>query len=228
MRFSLVEPGHSSHLECAEIRTVHSMRHPTDSRFTETRSHVRQSEIGDDTQSVRRQKPVPCKRLKALRQDSLRLAIRVRDGAGLRSRLGQDTAAATAPLVVVFLEVVDGHLDLRAEVGAEESGLVDDVAAFGAVPAHSVEDAGGATLLEDEADGVGEADGIVRCVAGEQEHVALADDDVAEFAVVDDLERHGALVLVEPLGGRVDVVVGAGVGPAYDLFARRTPGTRGG
>jgi hypothetical protein len=59
-------------------------------------------------------------------------------------------------------------------------------------------------------------------VAGQQEHVALADDDVAEDAVVDDLEYHGALVLVEPLGGLVDVVVGTGVGAADDLGGRRS------
>lgn len=86
-----------------------------------------------------------------------------------------------------------------------------------AVPAHAVEGGLGAALLEDEADGVGEAHGVVRGVAREQEHVALADHDVAEHAGVDDLEDHGALVLVEPLGRLVDVVVCAGVGAAYDL-----------
>lgn len=57
----------------------------------------------------------------------------------------------------------------------------------------------------------------MRRVGGQQEHVALADDDVAKGRAVDDLEHHGAAVLVEPLGGLVDVVVGAGVGAADDL-----------
>ena len=88
---------------------------------------------------------------------------------------------------------------------------------FLTVPAHAIERARGTTLLDDNADRVGEAHGIVRGVARQQEHVALADDDVAELAVVDHLEEHGALVLVEPFGRLVNVVVGAGVGATDDL-----------
>lgn len=45
------------------------------------------------------------------------------------------------------------------------------------------------------------------------------DVDVAERVVggVDDFEKHGAAVLVEPLGRCVDVVVCSLVGAAYDL-----------
>lgn len=94
---------------------------------------------------------------------------------------------------------------------------MDNLLTLGAVPPHAVEGVWRTTLLEDDADGVGEADGVVGGVGGQQEHVALADDDVAELAVVDDFEHHGALVLVEPLWRLVDVVVGSGVGPADDL-----------
>lgn len=87
-----------------------------------------------------------------------------------------------------------------------------------AVPAHAVEAVGGPALLDDEADRVGEAHGVVRRVARQEEHVALADHDVPEGPVrLDHLEHHGALVLVEPLGRLVDVVVCPGVGAAYDL-----------
>lgn len=87
-----------------------------------------------------------------------------------------------------------------------------------AVPAHAVEALGRPALLDDEAHRVGEAHGVVRRVARQEEHVALADHDVPERPVrVDHLEDHGALVLVEPLGRLVDVVVCAGVGAAYDL-----------
>lgn len=55
------------------------------------------------------------------------------------------------------------------------------------------------------------------CVGGKEEHAAFVDDYVFEFVVVDDLEGHGAFVLVEPFGGFVDVVVGSGVGSSYDL-----------
>jgi hypothetical protein len=57
----------------------------------------------------------------------------------------------------------------------------------------------------------------VRRVGGQQKHVALADDDVAEDAVVNNLEHHGALVLEEPLWRLVDVVVGPGIRTANDL-----------
>jgi hypothetical protein len=57
----------------------------------------------------------------------------------------------------------------------------------------------------------------VRRVGGQEEHVALADENVFEGAVVDDLEDHGAAVLVKVFGGCVDVVVCAGVGAADDL-----------
>lgn len=90
-------------------------------------------------------------------------------------------------------------------------------AARRAVPAHAVDGVGGAALLQDDADGVCEAHRVVRRVGRQQEHVALADDDVAKGLAVDDLEHHGAAVLVEPFGGLVDVVVGAGVGAADDL-----------
>ena len=87
-----------------------------------------------------------------------------------------------------------------------------------AVPPHLVDAVGGPALLKDDAHRVGEAHGVVRRVAGEQEHVALADHDVLKGPVlVDDLEEHRPLVLVEPLGRLVDVVVCARIGAAYDL-----------
>lgn len=100
-----------------------------------------------------------------------------------------------------------------------EGRLVDNDAAraIGAVPAHAVERVGRTALLDDHADCIGEADGVVRRVGGEEEHVALADDDVSEVSIVYDLENHGALVLVEVLGGGVDVVICAGVGAANNL-----------
>ena len=107
--------------------------------------------------------------------------------------------------------------------------LVDDGAAVAtgsvgrvglAVPAHAVETGLGPVLLQYDPHRVGEAHGVVGRVGRQQEHVALADDDVLEGARlrVHDLEQHGAPVLVEPLGRLVDVVVGPRVGTAYDLL----------
>lgn len=92
-----------------------------------------------------------------------------------------------------------------------------------AVPAQAVEAAFGAGLLEHDADGGGEADGVVRRIGGQKEHFALADGNVAEGGVgaggvVADFEQHAATVLVEPFRGRVNMVVCAGVGAADDLW----------
>jgi hypothetical protein len=57
----------------------------------------------------------------------------------------------------------------------------------------------------------------MRRVWWEEEHLAFADCDVSEFAVVDNFEEHGAAVLVEPFRGFVDVVVCSGVWASYNL-----------
>ncbi|CAG9971095.1 unnamed protein product [Clonostachys byssicola] len=154
------------------------------------------------------------------RRDSHLFQVGVLDRTRLRRRLDQEPALAALPLCIITLEVLNGLLDLRPQVGAVERGLVDDLAAVRAVPAQAVEGPLGPALLQDDADGVGEADGVVGGVAREEEHVALPDDDIPELAVVDDLEHHGPLVLIEPLGGLVDVVICTGVGSADDLGSK--------
>jgi hypothetical protein len=57
----------------------------------------------------------------------------------------------------------------------------------------------------------------VRRVTREEKHVTFADDNVAELSLVNDLEHHGALVLVKPFGGLVDVIVCAGIWATNDL-----------
>ncbi len=60
----------------------------------------------------------------------------------------------------------------------------------------------------------------MRGVGRKQEHAAFGDEYVFEGfrgGGIDDFQEHGALVLVEPFWGRVDMVIGAGVGPPYDL-----------
>ncbi|KFY64587.1 hypothetical protein V497_01651 [Pseudogymnoascus sp. VKM F-4516 (FW-969)] len=89
------------------------------------------------------------------------------------------------------------------------------------VPAHFIHAPRRAALLDHDADCVGEADGVVGDVGGEEEHGAFGYGEGAGGAVVDDLQEEGAAVLVEPFGGGVDVVVCAGVGAADDLVGRR-------
>lgn len=63
----------------------------------------------------------------------------------------------------------------------------------------------------------------MRRVGRQEEHGAFMNYYVPEFGMgfgdggIDDFEEHGAFVLVEPFGCLVDVVVGSGVGSAYDL-----------
>jgi hypothetical protein len=57
----------------------------------------------------------------------------------------------------------------------------------------------------------------MRRVTGQEKHIAFADDDVAKFTLVDDLEHHSALVLVKPFWGLVYMVVGASIGTTDDL-----------
>lgn len=74
----------------------------------------------------------------------------------------------------------------------------------------------GSDLLEHDPDRIGKPARVMRRVPGQQEHLPFPDDDVAAFTVLDDLEHHGALVLVEPFFGLVDVEVGPRVGSADD------------
>lgn len=88
------------------------------------------------------------------------------------------------------------------------------------VPAHFIHAPLRAALLDHYADCVGEADGVVWDVWGEEEHRAFGDGEGSRDDAVDDFEEEGAAVLVEPFGGAVDVVVCAGVWAADDLVGR--------
>ena len=96
-----------------------------------------------------------------------------------------------------------------------------------AVPPEGVECALRAVLLDNDAHRVCKADGVVRCVWGQEEHLAFGNVDVPEDLPaaaarvvarkaldLDDFEKHPARILEEPLRSSVDVVVAPGVGPA--------------
>jgi hypothetical protein len=147
------------------------------------------------------------------------LQIRILNRSLPRLPIRNLAALLAPPRLLILPKLFHGLLDLRPQIRAVKRRLVDDRPAVlaRAVPPHAVHASLGPALLQHDADRVGEAHGVVRRVAGQQEHVAFADDDVAELAVVDDLEQHGAFVLVKPFRSLVDVVVGAGVGAADDL-----------
>lgn len=98
-----------------------------------------------------------------------------------------------------------------------EGGLMDDFSVILAVPPQPVLTLFRSRLLEDNANGIGEAYRIMRSVWGQKEHFAFADWDVSMFALVDDFQKHGAAVLEEPLGSFIDVEIGARIGTANDL-----------
>lgn len=145
------------------------------------------------------------------------LKVRVLDCSRLGGYIGQCAAASALPVMLLAHELFDCCLDLRPEIGAMESRLMNLVAAVLTVPAQAVNHVLRATLFNDNTHGVGKPDRVVRSVAGKKKHVALADDDVPEHAFVNNLEHHGSLVLVEPLRCLVDVVVGPRVWAADDL-----------
>lgn len=98
-----------------------------------------------------------------------------------------------------------------------ESCLVDDFSVVLAIPSQPVSALLRPGLFENDADGVGEAHGIVRSVWGQEEHFALPDGDVSMFSIIHDLEKHGTAVLIEPFGSFVEVEIGAGIGTTDDL-----------
>lgn len=134
-----------------------------------------------------------------------------------RRRVTQRTTMLTRAGLLIGLEFVHSLLDLRPEIGTMEARLVHLLPTTLTIPPQPVHAPLGPMHLNHNADRIGEPDGVMRRVRGQEEHVALVDVDVAEGAVgVDDLEEHAALVLVEPFRGLVDVVVCAGVGTADD------------
>lgn len=147
----------------------------------------------------------------------------------LRHDVDAHAAIATRALLVVIGKCNDCLLDLRAEIRAVECGLVCDAPALLAIPAQAIEAALRPGLLDDDANCVGEADRVMRCVARQQEELALTDGHVARRGShrIDHLEQHAALILVEKFSRLVDVIVSARVWAADHLDMSLATGVRG-
>lgn len=100
-----------------------------------------------------------------------------------------------------------------------KGGFMNDFSIVLAIPPQPVLALFRSGLLQHDANGIGEAHRIMRSVWGQKEHFAFPDWDVSMFTIVDDLEKHGAAVLVEPLGGFIDMEIGARIGTANDLLS---------
>lgn len=135
----------------------------------------------------------------------------------------QSATIFACPFFLIRLESIHGFLDLRAQIRAVESFLIHFLPAVLAVPAKTIEAALRSWLLNHNADRIGETNGVVWCFGWQEKHIAFVDVDIAEefFACivpVDGLEKHGALILVEPLCCVVDVIICACIWATDDLL----------
>ena len=72
-------------------------------------------------------------------------------------------------------------------------------------------------LLQHDADCICKSDGIVGGIGRQEEHLPFANGYIPMLSIVDDFQEHRALVLVEPFGSGIDVIVCAGIWAANDL-----------
>ena len=121
------------------------------------------------------------------------------------------------PLFLVILESIDCFFDLCPQISAMERFLVNHLFTLLAVPPEPVHAVCRARLFQDDADGVCETDGVMRCVRWKKEHLAFMDRYIAERSFVDHFEHHGALVLVEPFSSLVYVVIRPSIRTTDDL-----------
>lgn len=127
---------------------------------------------------------------------------------------GLDEAAlGTSTFGFVGIVVLDNRGKILDKVCTEEGLAKEDVSTrlILAVPLQGVYFGWTALALDDDADGVRQTLRRVGDVGREAKGVTLVDGDVVKGAVLDDLEDHGTLKLVEPLLGWVDVVISARV-----------------
>lgn len=95
-----------------------------------------------------------------------------------RRRVTNCPTILARPQVDVGLELKNCVLDLGAQVCAVERGLMDLGIAVLAIPSEVVERLVRPLLFDHQAGGVGEPDGVVGGVGGQQEHLTLVDINV--------------------------------------------------
>lgn len=151
------------------------------------------------------------------------LQIRILDLTRLRRSFCQYSAVLALSPLLTIPERIYSLLDLCAQIRAMEGRLIHYLVTIRAIPAQTIHGGLWPVLFQHDAHGVGKPYGIVGRVGRQQEHLAFADDDVSELALVDNFQSHGALILVEPFSGLVDVVIGARVRTSYYLPDVRMP-----
>jgi hypothetical protein len=136
-------------------------------------------------------------------------------------RVANRPTVVTLPRLLILLEAIHRFLDLRAQIRTMERLLMHLLPTALTIPPQAIQASLRPLLLQHNPHRILEPHRVMRCVWRQQEHVAFVDVDVAELLgswerCVDNLEQHGAFMLVEPFSGLVDVVVCALVGTADD------------
>src|ERR1044071_6570914 len=94
-------------------------------------------------------------------------------------------ALPAGPELLVGIELLDDRLELLPEIHELEVGIVEDLAALLAEPAEVVALGFGAPALDHQAHRVRGPLGRMGDPGREEEHLALADRDLAELPVLD-------------------------------------------
>ena len=129
------------------------------------------------------------------------------------------TFCASASFTTLF-ESKDGISDLCAQVRAMKRDFFHQIPAILTIPAEAVLRSTRSLLLDNDSCGVGEPHRVMRNVCWKKEHLPLPNVDSLELILigwVDDIQYHGTLVLIKPLGRFVYVVVRAIIWPAKYL-----------
>lgn len=134
-----------------------------------------------------------------------------------RNRVRQLAALRANPFLIIGFEIIDGLLDLGAQISAMECSFIYECPIILAIPSQTVFTLRWTRLLYNNANRICKADWVMGDFWRKQKHLALANGEITERALIDNPEKHRATILVEPFGSLVDMIVGPSVGSANDL-----------
>lgn len=134
-----------------------------------------------------------------------------------RNRIRQLPALRANPFLIIGFEVIDGLLDLGAQISAMERSFIYECSIILTIPSQAVFTFRWTRLLYNNANRICKANWVMGDIWRKKKHLALADGEITKRALIDNPEQHRATILVEPFGGLVDMIVGPSVGSANDL-----------
>lgn len=134
-----------------------------------------------------------------------------------RDRVRQLAALRANAFLIIGFEIIDGLLDLGAQISAMECSLIYECSIILAIPSQTIFTLRWTRLLYNNANRICKADWVMGDIWRKQKHLALANGEITERALIDNPEKHRATILVEPFRGLVDMIVGPSVGSANDL-----------